>query len=336
MKASKYILSTGIWLCFIGIKLAAQHTASAALSQSEILIGDHVTLRLNLGLAPDDGLANIRTDSLTRIEKIEVLSQSGLDTIALKPKLLLEQRFTLTAFDSGAYRIPPLLIITRKGDTLFTNALDLRVKTIPVTEEAELQPIKDIIREGYNWRDVAPYVLAVLLAGGLIFWLDRYSRKPLPALPPLPKPTRSPYDRARDRLAALERQPHGDYHSLKAYYSELNYLFREYLEHQFLLPALESTSREIEKTLSSRPAWAAWHEPLSDWLRRADLVKFAKASPQTSAVADFALVSDFIDFAQALADAEEAELSVQPQDTERQEGASAQPHSAETHSDDHE
>lgn len=336
MNAGKLILSVGIGLFGVWAKPAAQNTASATLSQPEILIGDQVTLRLNLGLAAGEGIAAIHTDALKSVEKIELLNSSKLDTIALTPKLLLEQRFTLTAFDSGAYRLPPLVIVTQQGDTVFTEALNLAVKTIPVTEKAELQPIKDIIRERFNWRDLAPYALAVLLVVGLALWLVKLRQKPKTGVALPPTPTQSPYERARARLATLAPQNPEAPETLKAYYSELNYLFREYLEGQFQLPALESTSREIEKALSNHNAWANWHEPLSAWLRRADLIKFAKAGPQTSTVADFTLISNFIDFAQALVDKEEADQRSDLQGAGQEEIHSAQPHSGEIHSDEHE
>lgn len=274
--------------------LAQQTSAAITLNKTEILIGDQAMIRLSVSTQPGTSLA-ILTEPLEKAQGLEILQRSAVDTVSRDPLLVLEQRFLITAFDSGEYRIPPIILVSAAADSIATNELMLTVKSLPVTQEAELQPIKDILVEKANLEDFLPYILLVLLIIGLVvaFWAYRHRVQNKQVIPPAPPLT--PYEQAIQKLDALAQSGYSSTQPLKPFYSELTYILREYLENQFHWPALESTTREIERELAKRFSDQQTYAGLVHLLRQADLIKFAKASPQVNQQADLNLVRSFVE-----------------------------------------
>lgn len=275
--------------------LAQQTSASITLNKTEILIGDQAMIRLSVSAQPGTPLA-ILTHTLEAAQGLEILQRSAVDTVSRDPLLVLEQRFLITAFDSGEYRIPPLILVAgTSADSIATNELMLTVKSLPVTKEAELQPIKDIVLEKAKLEDFLPYIFLVLLLVGaaVAFWAYRRRVQNKPVIPPAPPLT--PYEQAIQKLEALAKTGYHSTQPLKPFYSELTYILREYLEHQFHWPALESTTREIERELAKRFSDQQTYAGLVYMLRQADLIKFAKASPAVDQQADLGLVRSFVE-----------------------------------------
>ncbi|MEL6140324.1 MAG: hypothetical protein AAFU67_01760, partial [Bacteroidota bacterium] len=97
------------------------------------------------------------------------------------------------------------------------------------------------------------------------------------APPPRPK---TPYELALERLNELEGKKLWQAGEVKMYYSELSYILRAYLEDHFKIPALESTTRQIDRALQERKQLNdTQRAELSELLQLSDLVKFAKAEP---------------------------------------------------------
>ena len=59
----------------------------------------------------------------------------------------------------------------------------------------------------------------------------------------------------------------------------MTYIIREYLENRYEIPALESTTDEILRSLKDVDFDESWKHKLQNILQVADLVKFAKAKP---------------------------------------------------------
>ncbi|PIE99005.1 MAG: hypothetical protein CR961_01375, partial [Polaribacter sp.] len=99
------------------------------------------------------------------------------------------------------------------------------------------------------------------------------------------KPKIPPYELAIQELKALDEKLLWQNNKIKEYYSELTDILRTYIEDEFGVPALESTSDEIVKKLSRlhrKKQIIAPNETLnrlSKLLQTSDLVKFAKMKP---------------------------------------------------------
>ena len=69
---------------------------------------------------------------------------------------------------------------------------------------------------------------------------------------------------------------------VKEYYSAITDVIRVYLERRFDIPALEMTTHELVKLISTNPETLPIKDTLSELLHLSDIVKFAKYIPLNS------------------------------------------------------
>ena len=90
----------------------------------------------------------------------------------------------------------------------------------------------------------------------------------------------SAYEVARRRLDQLLARPRPSGDAVDAFYVELSGIVRGYLENRFELRAPELTTEEFLASAGASPDLTAAHQTLlREFLRQADLVKFARARP---------------------------------------------------------
>ena len=91
---------------------------------------------------------------------------------------------------------------------------------------------------------------------------------------------RSAYDLALTRLDRLTTLPYAKTDQIDIFFVELSAIVRWYMENRFELRAPESTTEECLVVMSRSPDLTSDHQTLlCDFLRRADLVKFANFIP---------------------------------------------------------
>lgn len=196
------------------------------------------------------------------------------------------QQFTLISFDTASLQLPPLTVFLHLGDTIQTNPIDLAITTMFKNADVkDMAAIRDIRREPVMWYDYWPWALGAMAVFALLsWWLRRQGRRkkpvPVPVLLTEPPP---PADKiALQKLAALEQKKPWMDGNLLAYYAELSLIIREYLEHRYCVPALESTTREIAALLKKTDFPEIQKKPLSFLLQQTDLVKYAEIEPPKS------------------------------------------------------
>jgi len=188
---------------------------------------------------------------------------------------------SLITFDSAQLWLPPLGISLSDGATIQTNPLELTVLPTPAPDElAEMNGIKNIRLEPANWTDfLLPFAIiggAILVLAMAVWWFLLRKKKSGPNERLLRLP---PHELAQRQLTELERRQYWQKGEVKPYYSELTRILREYLEHRFQIPALESASDDILRLLEACSMPESLLAPLADLLRWADLAKFAKVVP---------------------------------------------------------
>lgn len=250
----------------------------AELDTTDILIGDHIPLRLYLGLSEGVAIERIGTDALEGV---------GIELVEAKPLQRANaqsayQDFILSVYDSGHYELPPLPVVYRHDgqlDTTFTPRLAFDARTILLPgDSAALQPIKPIVEEPLRLEDVWPYLAAVLALALLVVlllipWRRRRERAKTPEPVFVHKPAHELALNALNQLEALALWQDGQ---VKHYYSELTLILRRYLEQRFHIRTRERTTAEILKQLDET---RVEKDELRSLLNLADLVKFAKAEP---------------------------------------------------------
>jgi hypothetical protein len=261
-------------------------TVNAGLDTNEIVIGDQVAFNIEVRRNRDD-IVRFPEFSEKLTGEIEIVSKSPVDSFWSKKdeKYILKQKLLLTAFDSGLFYIPPLeflLIGERRKDTVRTTATYLEVHPFPLDTTRTIRDIKAIEKAPVSFSEVYPYVLLVVFASLLVWFIVYYIRKkgkkqPLLSRPKIEEP---PHVIALRELERLKSAKLWQRKETKLYYSQLTEIIRRYIEARFGIMAMEQTTDEImiefegQEILSEED-----YQLLRKMLDQADLVKFAKAEP---------------------------------------------------------
>ena len=261
-----------------------------SIDTTSIRIGEQ--FNLNLSVARKDTVNfPVLKDKLGKIEVLE----STLDTL---PNSYLK-KYLLTSFDSGKWVIPQQKVLLN-NKVFLTDSIIINVNTVKVdTTKQKLFPIKPIKKEPFALIDARPYLwwligALVLIAIGLYFLL----RKKVVKL--IEKPAVPPFIIAMNSLKTLDGKQLIKAQKIKAFYIELTDIIRRYIEADLNIPALESTTDELLTTIADFNTSSKLEidketlTKLSQLLKEADLVKFAKYKPDIATSQSDRQIAEFI------------------------------------------
>jgi len=261
-------------------------------SPREPVIGDPVVLDLEVRAAPDVEL--LMPEFGEGLGRFEIVDFAPSEELSPSGGTIGRQRYRLQAARSGTQTIPPLRIefVDRRpgrppapeGEDayeLLTERIDLEIGTVLPADaplelrpaRAPLPPLREPLAPWWAWAAGAAALLAVAapLAWRALLAVQARQRQ------------RSAYEIARGELDALLRagRPSGrDPRALDRFFVELSSIVRRYLENRFALHAPELTTEEFLAEMQRSPDLARSHQDLlSEFLRLADLVKFAGFVP---------------------------------------------------------
>ncbi len=290
----------------------------AILDSNVVTIGDKVTLNIGVLLDPTSRVINTLPDLPIDTSKFGIvdLGKWGPQKNRLPN---FARTLVFQAFDTGLYRIQSVVFIIEGANGVKTTAetpsLLLTVNN-PDGADALVAPvdIKPIATTDWTFEeDMWPFLKAYLpyfiLAIAVLFlawrfWLQWKKRQTPPVVQQISYP---PHVIAERLLAELRAKKLWQNGKTKEFYSELSRILRGYLEDQFTMPALESTTDELITDLEERDFDAKIIEKVQNLLRTADLVKFAKVEPPTDLHDDF------------LGDTENIVATTKPQPVENEE-----------------
>lgn len=262
--------------------------ATASIDSTKILIGDQVHLRLTV-----DQPRNAKVEFPQIVDSInaaiEVIERSPLDTFKLDDaeQIRIIQNFLITSFDTGVQMVPQFRFLLKEGqiaDSLFSQPLALQVAGMPLDTTKGPVDIKKPYAAPVTLKEALPYVLGVILIGALVFFLFYYlqrrkNNKPLFSRPE--KPKEPAHIVALRELDRIKEEKIWQQDRIKEYYSQLTDTLRIYIEDRFDINAMEQTSDETLAAFKYRRDLIneKMMEQLSQTLKLADLVKFAKYQP---------------------------------------------------------
>ncbi len=279
-----------IWVCLlllagIGVGRAQNVEYGVALDTNYMLIGDqqHLTFQVR-----SDGQVKVEFPLLrdTVVQGVEILSGPLRDSVREKNgKWLIEEKYLITAFDTGVYVVPsmPVKIINQDyNNVLRTEPVSFVVNTYQVDPQKGNYDIVYPYDAPWTFREILPYLLWSLLGVGFLlvgisFWRRRKKNKPLfgvkkEEIPPYVKAIRSLDEIKEEKLWQAGRE--------KEYYTRLTDTVRLYLDEEFGIAAMEQTSGEIMTALKEKPeVETKERERMEELLSTADFVKFAKYTP---------------------------------------------------------
>lgn len=255
----------------------------SSIDSTKIKIGEQITFKIEVEADTTDLVVFPEGQSFMPLEMIESYKP---DTTKNKARYNLIKKYGLTQFDSGSYTIPRQKIIIGTKE-YFTDSLRVEVNNILVDSTKQglydIKPFIKVEKSSSDWWKTALIILGILaLVAFLMYWFI-WRKKPLTeaeeiALLP-------PYERAKMALQKLDESDYLQQSELKDYYSELTFIIRRYLDEQVYDRALESTTDELINRLNLLKDGNQIELTKNDIrnietiLKRADLVKFAKVTP---------------------------------------------------------
>ena len=280
-----------LWLCLFSVPMLfgqMGYDVQVEVDTTKMRIGEKIEYTLQVK-ADSTSLINFAEQPF--FAPFEVLEESPIDTIKAKSHYYFTKKYALIQFDSGAYWLPPQKVIVN-GFSKITDSLLVHVANVPVdTLKQKLFDIKPVAEVAQNFdaiiQSIVYWVLTVLLFLSLIYAFffaknrREESKKKLP-----------PFERAIEELKALETFTPSLQEEYKQYYSRLTDVVRRYLEDEAKITALESTTDELLSKLESLKQSGHLEleretiKNLKTVLQTADLVKFARSTPEFGTTAE--------------------------------------------------
>ncbi len=266
-----------IFAVIVSLGTRAQGPSFEAVADTNaILIGEQITLTLKAKLATLENYSWPAFPDTT--EGLELVEVSKIDTVQNGESWILEQKLTLTSFDSGYFAVPPLNLVVN-GQNANSDPIGIAVRFPQLSEEQGYYDIKKPLEVPINWWRIALWAGLGMVILILIIWLIRKLGKKAPEKREAPELKIPPPKYALLQLAELEREELWQKGELKAYYSRLIDILRLYLERQMNLHAMEKTAEEIISDLKAQGLPEQLFRSLQHTLRQSAMVKYAREKP---------------------------------------------------------
>lgn len=278
-------------LLLAGFVATAQETptVTARIEPDSIAIGD----RFDLVIEVEKDLVQVvefPAFEQPADNRIELVASLPVDTLVRDGRQLhLSKRYRLAAFEEGKYNLGRARVLYADKNIVDTlaaaDSLYLEVGTFQIDSTSHsIYDLKAQKTLPFRFAEIGGYLfwivalLAILLIGayGVIRYLRQRGTgfaffRPSPPLPP--------HVAAIKALEALHNQKLWQNSKYKPYYSGLTDILRTYIAARWGFGAMEMTSDEIIETMRGEELPDKARMDLTTILRNADLVKFAKATP---------------------------------------------------------
>lgn len=274
-------------LCYCLVAVA-QPEIEATIAPKEILIGQPATLTLQVKHKPEVTVFWPNTDVEIRVDSsktVEVLSKGKIDTLRSGGYVQEKLELQVTAWDTGFYIIPSFNFLYQSPADTAPVAVQnypvlLQVNTIAVDTTQAFKGLKAPIDAPFSIWEYKYYIAGGIVGIALIAFLFYIIFRKVDVVAKVaPKPKKLAHELAMEKLKALEAKQYWQQGDLKAYYSGLSDIMREYLENRYRFLAIESTTDEIFNNLDRIDLPAKQRDQLKEMFTLSDLAKFAKMQP---------------------------------------------------------
>ncbi|MEM6776067.1 MAG: hypothetical protein AAF670_00340 [Planctomycetota bacterium] len=253
------------------------------------VIGDTITLLIEV--IAEEGVEVLMPDFGDALDRFSIVDFAPRESIDDQGRTIAKQTYRLDPPSSGRQVIPPILIEyvdRRDGQRRAPEGLDAYevltermvfevASVLPENASDELRPplgelaaITQPSRSWWPWWLATGVVSIAVLPFAIraIAGARRLRRR------------RSAYEVARSRMRTLLQSPRETTEQIDEFYVGLTYVIRQYIEDRFETRAPDLTTEEFLSSISQSPDFSTDHQGLlREFLRQADLVKFAGAQP---------------------------------------------------------
>jgi len=259
-------------------------------------VGDPMNFRLKITAPPGGHLQLSRWEDAQ--DQFDLLTPP--DTSALQKQPSGEPvgvGFKATCYEAGEQVLQPISVrwISPDGarvDSAQTEPVIIHVQgvvpdSILALADTTQKPYKllqpnRIKKLGVSLAEILPWILVILAAAGAFFllrWWLQNRRKKVAVVAQVVTPPRPAHEIALEELDRLRDQRLYQAGRVKDYYVALSEIIRRYIEAQFKIPAMESTSFQLLRDVEAAIRDGNLRSVLQNLLEDADLAKFAKHQP---------------------------------------------------------
>ena len=280
---------------------------TTSVDRTESYVGDFINYKVTITydstyqLTPPPLGANL---GMFEVKDYEPDDEKRLDD----GRLQSTTKYVISTYTTGDYVIPPIPVLFTLPDStrkvMVSEALPITVHSL-LGDGADSLSMKggagpESLRKSKPpfafKRDYTRYyvyggvALALILAGLYLWYWRRKHRQAEEFIDP-----RDPWEIAFEKMALLKERRYIEDGTYKLYYIDLTELTREFLGRVYALDTLEMTTDEFARAFRSllKPE-AVWDQTV-EFMRHADLVKFAKFIPEREkAESDYLFVHELV------------------------------------------
>lgn len=279
-KRAVLVLSTIVIVCLSRLLHAQTPTARAWADSTSFLIGDPITVHVEITHQGKEAFTSLVGDTLGAFHIL------GRSNVTKSSSTVSRTAFTVAAYDSGTAILPPLqfaFTIPHDSSTqlVATNPLIFKIHLVEVDTSQDIKDLKPPLSIPITLAEISLIAGTVVGLMLLVYSIYQYrkGKKDGSVEEEYIPPPKLAHVQALEELAALKEKRLWQQGLTKPFYSEVTEVMRRYFEHRFGFMSLEQTTDE---TMDSLRRFSVAHPVLEQadrMLRRADLVKFAKYQP---------------------------------------------------------
>ena len=254
----------------------------ATTDTTEYIVGDYINYSIELEYPKSYNVVlPMVKDSIDNL----VFIKNGKVDSKEKDNYIFETRhFIFSKYDSMDVTIPsfyiPYTVDGGEPQFAFVNPVDIVVRTIEVSKQADIQDVKAPKRIPLDWLLISIIALLVLcLIVGAYFGYRYYLKKKSGKVVEQKEIVIPPFEKAITKLKELEEKKLWQEGFVKEYHSEVTGIVRDYFEDKFHFNSLEMTTKETIENLKSKQVNKKVIANTEEFLANADMVKFAKFQP---------------------------------------------------------
>ena len=283
-----------IFILIYSASFSQQEKFTAKATNNELLIGQPTQIKFELSfpasIAIDEiSFPNFKTNDtlgnnweLWNIDSIKIQNFDNGDGRFITQ---ITQNIEIANLDTGRYEFPSMTA-TIQNRNIKSNPINFNIKSVNLVDEQTINNIKDIKLDPLNILDrirhwIEKYwhlILGLFIIAGILLLIYKKMKKKKEIIktqePKIPLPII-----LLEKLNEIEKEKLWQQGKYKLYFTKVNSVGWEFIEHRYNVATFEKTSIEILSSLKLTSINQNWITSIEKLFTISDLVKFAKQIP---------------------------------------------------------